>query len=92
MCWHILTEDETLHVTTTVYKGAGEQNMSAEIQRLLGGVAAFPHLVLHCVHFLHRGVAGITGGCVAGHKIWKVSGNRKRDNFHQSSTSKDKQN
>lgn len=60
-----------------VYKGAGEQNMSAEIQCLLGWVAAFSHLVLHCVRFLHRGLGGVTGGRVTGHKIWKVSGKTK---------------
>lgn len=60
-------------VIIAVYKGAGEQNMSAEIQRLLGAVAGFSHLVLHCVHFLRRGVTGVAGGWSTAIKIWQVS-------------------
>lgn len=62
---------------TAVSEGAGEPNMCAEIQGLPGAVAGFAHLVLHCVHFLHRGVTGVTGGQWADHKIWEVGGNRK---------------
>lgn len=60
---------------TAVHKGAGEPNMSAEIRRLFGAVAAVPHLVLHRVHLLHRGVTGFTGGWPTDHKIREVGVN-----------------
>lgn len=57
-----------------VYKGAGEHNMSAEVQRLLGALAALSHLVLHCVHFLHWWVTWIINGRSIDVKIWQVCG------------------
>lgn len=66
-----------MHLILAVYKGAGEQNMPAEIWRLLGAVAGFSHLVLHYVYFLHRRVARVIGGWSTDHKIWEVSANRK---------------
>lgn len=47
--------------------------MSAEIQRVLGAVAGFFHLVFHCVYFLYRRLSGITDGWSTDHKIWEVS-------------------
>lgn len=65
----------TERVIIAVYKGAGEQNMSAKIRRVPGQVAGFSHLVLHCVHFLPRGVAGDAGGWSPDYKIWEVNRN-----------------
>lgn len=62
-----------MHVVFVVYKEAGEPNMSAEIQCFFGSVADLSHLVLHCVHFLHWGVTGVTGGGSTDLKIWQVS-------------------
>lgn len=64
---------------TAVHKGAGEPNVSAEIRRLVGAVAAVSHLVLHRVHFLHRGGTGFTGGWPTDHKIWEVGVNIRDD-------------
>ena len=62
-----------VRVMIAVHKGAGERNMSAEIRCLLGPIADFSHLVLHCVHFLHWGVTGVAGVWSAGLKIWQGS-------------------
>lgn len=60
-------------VIPAVYKGAGEQNMSPAIRTLHRTMADLSDLVLHTIHFLHRGVIGVTRGRSSGLKIWQVS-------------------
>lgn len=57
-----------------VYKGAGEHDVPTEIRCFPAELAALPHLVLHRLHLLHRGVAGVSGGWSTELQIWQVSG------------------
>lgn len=54
--------------------------MPAQIRRLPAGLAGVSHLVLHHLHLLHRGLAGIAVGCAAGRQAWEVGkGSRERN-------------